>query len=329
MMELRRSATSARAGRSANWCTAHAALTMRASLCGYLETRRGSEDCRRGLDVAVAHAPRAKAAGARTCHSRTCFHLHRSCPRQSITSQHASYNTQAPGRASLEQLRDCSTRLSDSGHQHCRSRLPHAYSPAAVPHTSYPAVAPSISQHGTQRPLPRAQPLESLRSPLRADTSTATTATTAPAATEHATPQLWWGQPGAQHQPLRAEPACLSVKQCWHRRWSRWRRARSCSWPRRGRWRDRSGRTRGAHAFRPWRSAAAGRRTWPGRRKGSCWPADPRRMEVEPAPRDGPPALPHRPVPIHQHGQYAFSYELVASFVVCGACLTYVLQGHH
>lgn len=77
MMELRESARSAGAGKSANWGNKHAVLTMRASLCRYVETQRRSEDCRRGLDVAVARTPCAKAARARTCHSRTCFHLHR------------------------------------------------------------------------------------------------------------------------------------------------------------------------------------------------------------------------------------------------------------
>lgn len=77
-----------------------------------------------------------------------------SCPPHSITTESANNNTEPPSRVLHEYLRNSSARLSNPSQQHRQARLPHAYSPVPVSHTSYPAVAPSISHHGTQRPLP-------------------------------------------------------------------------------------------------------------------------------------------------------------------------------
>lgn len=150
-VRLRGLVVGAKAGKSANWDAVYAELTMRASLCGYVETQRESEDCRRGLLKQLATStPCLGESSDFPAFALTCivpsavYHLSNRQP-QKISTTHAS-----PRRGRYAHA------IAIPGHQHHQIRPPHAYSPASVSHTSYPVVAPPISHNGRQQgPLPR------------------------------------------------------------------------------------------------------------------------------------------------------------------------------
>jgi hypothetical protein len=68
MIELQALTTSAGAGKSANWWLGHVKLTMRASLCGYVETQRDLKTVVAGLTSRLLerHAPRRQELGHAT-----------------------------------------------------------------------------------------------------------------------------------------------------------------------------------------------------------------------------------------------------------------------
>jgi hypothetical protein len=186
-----------------------------------------------------------------------------------------------------------------------------------TPHSKAHAIAP-LKHSNTQdaaprRPLSGPQPLEPIRTPhCRTSTPTTTaaaaaaTATTPAATAERTTPRLRRWQSSAQPQPIRTQPERLPVKYRRHRRRIRRRTGSSCGhW--RGCWRHGTRWTGGAHAVCSWRAITRERCTGAGRCERTGQPADTGSLAEQPTFRDGCVTVTHRPVPVHQHGQYMSS----------------------
>ena len=113
-VRLRGLVVGAKAGRSANWDAVYAELTMRASLCGYVETQRESEDCRRGLlkQLRDVNSMSWRELGL----SRIRAHLHR--PLRSLPP------LESPTTENIHDSRFSETREIRSRDRHSRSSAP-------------------------------------------------------------------------------------------------------------------------------------------------------------------------------------------------------------